>query len=38
MKRNENFCNPILMNINNICQKFSFAFGSHYNLNRNVPI
>ena len=37
-KRNENFCKCICISINNIDQKFSFTFGSHYNLNENVLI
>ena len=32
-KRNENFCKCICISINNIDQKFSFTFGSHYNRN-----
>ena len=32
-KRNENFCKCICISINNIDQKFSFTFGSHYNPN-----
>ena len=37
-KRNENFCKCICISINNIDQKFSFTFGSHYNRNENVLI
>ena len=37
-KRNENFCKCICISINNIDQKFSFTFGSHYNPNENVLI
>ena len=37
-KRNENFCKCIYISINNIDQKFSFTFGSHYNRNENVLI
>ena len=37
-KRNENFCKCIYISINNIDQKFSFTFGSHYNPNENVLI
>ena len=31
-KRNENFCKCICISINNIDQKFSFTFGSHYKI------